>query len=256
MESGGGPLADEDVSTIQRGVVHLKPLPAPDQLVFEFPDGHCCVLTDDGTDLTVQTLHRLEERGWPVVVLRLPQEVVTRSQSLPEGTHQVQLSDLSEEQLQSCLAEISRQYGPVAGFIHLHPASNECQGEGIHFTTSAKQVLQEVFLAAKYLKDSLNKVAQHDRAVFMAVVHLDGELGLGSRNDFDPINGGLFGLVKSLNLEWEAVFCRALDLDPTMEAEQAANFIMTELLDPNRRIVEVGYSPNGRSTLALASVLV
>ena len=48
----------------------------------------------------------------------------------------------------------------------------------------------------------------------MVVVSLDGEFGMGEKIDFDPISGGLFGLVKSLNLEWEPVFCRAVDLDP------------------------------------------
>jgi hypothetical protein len=97
----------------------------------------------------------------------------------------------------------------------------------------------------------LNKAARLGRSAFMSVVRLDGAFGLGERSDFDPTSGGLFGLVKSLNLEWEAVFCRALDLDPEMNADAAASLIVAELRDPNRRIVEVGYGSNGRTTLAL-----
>ncbi len=196
-------------------------------------------------------MQRLEQRGWPVVVLRLPQTVVPRRQAWPNSTNQVQVEDMSEERLQASLAEVGGRYGPVAVLIHLHPDCRECQGEGLHFTEISKQVLQEVFLTAKYLKDSLNKAARLGRAAFMTVVRLDGEFGLGDRDDYDPTSGGLFGLVKSLNLEWESVFCRAVDLEPEIEAGQAAEFLLAELMDPNRRLVEVGYSSKGRATLVL-----
>lgn len=243
----------EEISSIRRGVVYLKPLPEPDHLEYELPVGHVCLLTDDGTDLTVRTLQKLEQRGWPVVVIRFPQQVVERSQALPEGTRTLQLVDLSEEHLVSSLNELERLYGPAAAFIHLDQACSTFHGQRITFTPSSKQVLQTVFLMAKYLKETLNKAASNGRAAFMTVVRLDGEFGLGDRYDFDPISGGLFGLVKSLNLEWEAVFCRALDLDPTLPADQACDFILAELDDPNRRLVEVGYGPEGRATLALAA---
>ena len=87
----------------------------------------------------------------------------------------------------------------------------------------------------------------------MSVVRLDGEFGLGNSIDFDPVSGGLFGLVKSLNLEWESVFCRAVDLDPEIEPGQAALDLMAELQDPNRLVVETGYGPSGRTPLALVT---
>ena len=72
---------------------------------YELPAGHVCLLTDDGTDLTLRTLQKLEQRGWPVVVIRFPQQVVERGQALPEGTRTLQLVDLSEEHLVSSLNE-------------------------------------------------------------------------------------------------------------------------------------------------------
>ena len=219
------------------------------------PEGHCCLVVDDGTQLAQLTVQRLEQRGWPVVVLCLPQAVVPRRQAWSESTHRVQLDDLSEDRLQAALADAASRFGPVAVLIHLHPDCHACQGEGLHFTDTSKQVLQVVFLAAKYLKESLNKAAHLGRAAFMTVVRLDGEFGLGDRVDYDPISGGLFGLVKSLNLEWESVFCRAVDLDPEIDAVQAADYLMAELMDPNRRLVEVGYSSKGRATLVLEAAM-
>jgi hypothetical protein len=217
---------------------------------FDLAPGQCCLLTDEGTDLTVQTLARLETQGWPVVVLRFPARVVAPSRS-PEGTRLVQLAGSSEEDLQTGLAEVNQRYGSPAVFVHLHPSGDLGLGEGLHFTETGKQVLQAVFLLAKHLKEPLNRAAQHGRAALLLAARLDGEFGLGE-GDYDPISGGLFGLAKSLNLEWEAVFCRAVDLSPDLNPADAAALLLSELLDPNRRIVEVAHSPNGRTTLALS----
>ena len=89
----------------------------------------------------------------------------------------------------------------------------------------------------------------------MVVTRLDGEFGLGEASDFTPINGGLFGLVKTLNLEWEPVFCRAVDISPQLDAGKLSEAVVAELHDPNRLVVEVAYNLNGRSTLAVEQVI-
>lgn len=232
-------------------MVNLKPLPAPDQLEIHFPPGHSCLVVDDGTDLPVKIIDRLADLGLPGAALCLPQAVVKRDNPLPQRVRKVQLDDLSEDQLRERLADAAQQYGPAAVFIHLQTACSECSGEDVHFSEHGKQILQEVFLAAKHLKPALNAAAQLGRAVFMSVVRLDGEFGLGKSDYFDPVSGGLFGLVKSLNLEWESVFCRAIDLSPEIDTDTAVQYILDELMDPNRTTVEVGYSNKGRATLVL-----
>jgi hypothetical protein len=88
----------------------------------------------------------------------------------------------------------------------------------------------------------------------MTITRLDGEFGLSEAAEFTPINGGLFGLVKTLNLEWEAVFCRAVDIIPAMDPRQVVSCILAELQDPNRLVTEVGYTQSERSTLIVATV--
>jgi len=73
-------------------------------------------------------------------------------------------------------------------------------------------------------------------------------LGVGG-GEFNPVDGGLFGLVKTLNLEWDSVFCRALDLSPGLGDDRSILSILQELHDPDRRIVETGYGAQGRVTL-------
>jgi hypothetical protein len=83
------------------------------------------------------------------------------------------------------------------------------------------------------------------------VAHLDGKFGLGGDVEYSPISGGLFGLVKTVNLEWENVFCRGVDISPQLGGERTRAIVAAELFDPNRRLAEVAYSPSGRATLVV-----
>ena len=70
---------------IEQGIVIRKILPAPDTLDFVLPDGHVCLITDDGSVITPALAQALIDKDWPVVVLRFPVAVVPGRQSLPEG---------------------------------------------------------------------------------------------------------------------------------------------------------------------------
>mgnify|MGYP006303193577 CR=1 FL=1 len=85
-------------------------------------------------------------------------------------------------------------------------------------------------------------------AGFMTVTRLDGVLGLGGGSAFGVAAGGLSGLSKTLRLEWPNVACRAVDIDPDIDTEEAVDVIVSELCDPDRSIVEVGYDGEGRVT--------
>ncbi len=237
-------------SKIANQTVRLKTLPPPDFLEFSLPEGHICLLTDDGTQTTAALAQLLLERGWRVAVLAFPQAIVPAhsapsagqaQSSLPEGVSRITLADMSEAHLQQRLAEISADVGPVGAFIHLSPTNNQAD--------AAKTILKHIFLIAKHLKPSLDEAAQQGRACFITAARLDGALGLSGELDFNPIDGGLFGLTKTLNLEWPGVFCRAVDLHPGIAPEHAAQYILAELHDPNRLLVEVGYGNKGRVTL-------
>jgi hypothetical protein len=243
-------------------VVIRKSLPVPDSLDFTLPEKHVCLVTDDGTPVTCALAQALTDQGWPVVVLRLPGGVMPGCQPLPKGAAALELAEMSEAALQSALAEVAGKHGPVAVFIHLAPEMSPSGASPLAFPEAEKSLLKLAFLAAKHLKLALTaaaqagRPAQFHRAAFITVTRLDGEFGLGGGGSFSPISGGLFGLVKTVNLEWDAVFCRAVDLSPALSVEQAVDHIIVELHDPNQLVTEVGYNANNeRSTLALAGVL-
>ncbi len=234
---------------IQRGIATLKNLPEPDRLETTIAEGHVTLLTDDGTQTTCRLAEELARQGLRPVVLSFPTDIVTGRAELPEGVQRVSLDEMSEAHLQQRLAEIAAQQGPVALVIHLNPIF-PAEREG-YFSKAEKEIVKHVFLLAKHLKEPINRAAENGRSAFMTVVRLDGAFGLGGQADFEPVSGGLFGLVKSLNLEWETVFCRGIDLSPALDPEQSVRRIVAELFDPNRRVTEVGYTLDKRSTLVV-----
>jgi polyketide-type polyunsaturated fatty acid synthase PfaA len=236
-------------SNIVRRPVNLKILPKPDCLDFTLPEGHIGLITDDGSLTTTKLAHKLLGLGWKVVVLSFPQSLVPQRAPLPPGVSQIKLVDLSEEHLQEQLAGIAFNHGAVGAFIHINPVFEVSVNGKIPYLEQEKAIVKHIFLIAKHLKKSLNEAANKGRSCFCTIARIDGAFGLAGNIHFGPITAGLFGLTKTLNWEWQKVFCRAVDLHPNLDAEQSANYIIAELQDPNLYITEVAYGSQGRATL-------
>jgi acyl carrier protein/NAD(P)-dependent dehydrogenase (short-subunit alcohol dehydrogenase family) len=233
---------------LQRSEARLKSLPTPDVLELGLPAGFSCLLTDDGTPLTGHLAQSLTGMGWRVVVLSFPQSTIATQATLPQGVQRVALQNLEEAHLQQTFQNITATHGTVGAFIHLHPPASSGNA-GTLFSETEKAIVRHVFLMARSLKDHLHAAAAQGRGHFVTVARLDGSFGLAAEGDFGAIGGGLFGLTKTLNLEWEPVFCRAIDLSPGFGPADAAQSVIAELQDPNRLITEVGYGSHGRATL-------
>ncbi len=232
-----------DTYGIERRVVELRRLPSPDYQDFT-GSGAVCLITDDGTTTVNALSGALSEQGWKVVILSLPATMIPASSHL-NGTTRVQLDTLDESSLQTALSAITRQYGSIGAFIHLNPA-----GRGTLFDERDRALVKFAFLMAKHLKPLLTHTnGSTDRKCFITLTRLDGALGTSVDHDYSVITGGLFGLVKTLNLEWEQVFCRAVDVSPAASSEQIAAYLLAEMHDPNRLLTEVGYGTQGRTTL-------
>ncbi|WP_107669436.1 hypothetical protein [Cyanothece sp. BG0011] len=227
----------------------LIPLPAPDFWDFAANTCKTCLLTDDGSATTTQVAQCLINQGWQVGVLSFPDFLIPSRPSLPSTVQRFTLTHLSEEHLQEQLSNVVETYGLIGNFIHLHPLHDVLPHQGHTRVNPNKAIVKQVFLLAKHLKSSLHQAASQGRACFLTLAHLDGEFGLSGNQEFSPISGGLFGLTKTLNLEWQSVFCRSLDISPDLDEGTTAQIILAELHDPNTLIQEVGYTPKGRVTL-------
>ena len=219
----------------------LRPLAPPDRLELALPANACCLITDDGSPLAAALAARLTAQRWPIVILRLPGIIDAE----PAGPH-VALSDMSETQLVDVLRQIGEAHGPVAAFIHIQPQAHD----GAAGMQHQKDVLRHVFLAARQLSPDLNRAGHAAYAAFVTITRIDGQLGLANHTPHTAIAGGLFGLTKTLRQEWPLVSCRAIDIAPEVDAEQAAEWIEAELYDPDRTVVEVGLGAIGRVTIA------
>lgn len=249
---GGTAESPFDLSAgLEQELVIRKILPHPDSLEFQLTSGQVCLITSDGTQRTSLLVEHLIGWGWPVAVLRFSNSILPDHEDLPDAAKIFELASLSETVIQSTLAEITEKCGTPAVFIHLSAGGTGLSETGIEFPERDKAILKAVFIIAKYLKSGLEEASKQGRAAFLTVSQLDGQFGLSGQTNNSPINGGLFGLVKTLNLEWDAVFCRAIDLSPELKVENAVNCILAELRDPNRLVTEVGYTQFERSTLAL-----
>lgn len=227
-----------DTRGILRAEVELKRLPAPDSLDYAV-HGAVCIVTDDGTATTRQVAQVLTAGGWNAVVLRLP----SATNAPEDGSQSVQLADWSEAGIQAALTTIETTHGSIGGYVQMTPAGAEEM-----FNQADKTLVKFGFLMAKHLKARLMQGNGTGRKCFVSVTRMDGALGTTSTTG-GTITGGLFGLIKTLSLEWEGVFCRAIDIAPDTGAEQVANLVAAELRDPNRLVTEVAYGARGRVTL-------
>jgi acyl transferase domain-containing protein/acyl carrier protein len=249
LNSTDRPTDVEIVDSLKRLPAQLQQLCEPDWLDFNLPEGYISLITDDGTQTTSLVAQSLIERGWKVVILNFPATVTPEKCTLPAGVNRVALTDLSEEHLQMQLSAIASTYGSIGAFIHIHPIFQAPGNEGILYNPAEKAIVKHVFFMAKHLKKSLNEAAQQGRSCFCTVARLDGAFGLASEVNFGAIGAGLFGLSKTLMWEWANVYCRAIDISPSISVEQSADYILAELHDPNRNLTEVAYGSQGRVTL-------
>ena len=156
------------------------------------------MITDDGSELTIQLANSLIKEEWQVIILSFPGSIIPQKLPLSKEIKRIILVDLTEEHLKQQLDSVINNNGLIGAFIHLNPITVSA--------TKAKTILKHIFLMAKLLKISLNEISKSQKSWFITVTHLDGKLGLGENNNFQSITGGLFGLTKTLNLEWQNVF--------------------------------------------------
>lgn len=193
--------------------------------------------------MTTQTKAKLEALGHQIIVLNLP-EVAN-----PIKESSVTLTDSTDEAITAALATIRQNHGEIASFIHLQPQFTFQNGNFAQHFQKEKALVKTVFLLAKHLQKNLTELGKTQRANFICVTQLDGALGVAPKGNVSVVGAGLTGLVKSLNLEWPAVFCRVVDVDTALTPSVIAQQIGAEFHDADLATIEVAYNEKGRHTL-------
>ncbi|MCB0586528.1 MAG: SDR family NAD(P)-dependent oxidoreductase [Phaeodactylibacter sp.] len=233
---------------VARSEVGLKFLPQPDRLAFSLPGTHITLVANEGSELTAEVLRQLEQEGHPAVVLNLP------NVPNPVADRAITISSASDEAVRTAIEAVRSHYGEVGSFIYLHPHFEFQQGNFIQHFPAEREIVKTLFFLAKHLQKPLNDLGKQQRASFLAVTRMDGQLGQGRRGNVSVFGGGITGLVKCLNLEWAPVFCRVVDIQPELHPKTIAAQAIAEWLDPDVSHVEVAFSEEGRKTTSVQPV--
>jgi acyl transferase domain-containing protein len=203
-------LQPGDVATIPRNVVSFVEAPSATPSRLSLAQNRKVFVTEDNTGLSEQIAEELTRQG--INTIRISLDILKYKKQLPAATGLIIVQD---------------------------PGSDAVDTD-----------LKYAFTLAKYLAPSLIESADQDGAIFATVTRLDGAFGLKGRQITQPNQGGLAGLVKTAAIEWQNVFCRAIDIAPDWsDQRQVANAIVTEVLSPGP--VEIGLDSDQRYTVTL-----
>ncbi|MBM3137570.1 MAG: acyltransferase domain-containing protein, partial [Chloroflexi bacterium] len=241
----------ESATPIEVLPVSVQSLPKPDRIVMEYPKKSTILITANDADKANRLAQNFVENGVTVGLIHLHPNGKTNSQKSVNGLKHYTLKAYSENDIESLMQSIRAEQQKIVGFIHLEGASEGKSDSPLDISDEGTQTLKTIFLLARHLKTPLQEAATETRSAFMTVTQMDGQFGLNGYKAADPLPGGFGGLVKSLRQEWTQVFCRALDFHPQMDAREVVQKIEDELFDADLRQSEVGYTPEGRFTLAL-----
>lgn len=223
-----------------RAHVALRELPEPDLRVDAYRPDPAALVVDDGGAVAAATIAALEQAGWRTRVLALP------GAEHHHSGHTSVLDDWTETALADALSALL----PDDGILDLAVVALTETGS----TADAIRRLSHTLLIAKRLQPALTAGAtETTRTALVTVTALDGALGYagsGGRAG-QALTGGVGGLIRTVAIETDGVFCRALDYAPELAAEQVAERLLREIGDAATDVPEVGDDGTVRRTPAL-----
>ncbi|MDX3308673.1 SDR family NAD(P)-dependent oxidoreductase [Streptomyces sp. ME08-AFT2] len=223
---------------IGRGQAALVELPSPDQLVDAYPQGAAALVVDDGSEVARASAARLVESGWQVRVLRLPGVAQRVS-----GAADVALGGWGTTELASGIDQLGKE--------KVHLVLGFEAAEGIGWAEGVRRLAHHLLIARHLVGPLGEAAAAGGRAAFVTVTRLDGSFGLDGVAEEATPAGGVAGLVKTLAVEAPGLFCRALDLSPSLSAAEAAELVLEEAYDAAPAPVQVGRDGVRRVALTL-----
>jgi acyl carrier protein len=233
-------------SSLTVSPVRPRLLPPPDHYAFAVPPDRPLVVTNEGTAFTTQLAGMLSSAGWEVVVWNFPEALVQPASRELNGEHpRLSQSGPELEDLKAAWKELTERYGRPAGLIHLHPQPSDLSD----FHSRERALVKQVFFLAGLFDGERKKPEPGERSLFLTVTREDGLLGTAGLRDHFHESTGFPGLIKTLRWEWPDVFCRAVDLDPSLALEELTAAVLAEMHDPDRGLAEVGVNADGRMTL-------
>ncbi|GIU42653.1 hypothetical protein TUM4630_04170 [Shewanella algidipiscicola] len=235
--------------------VALKKLDAAELVNNCFAANTHVVINDDGHNAGVLA-EKLVKQGLNVAVVRLPKG---QPQSpLNSDIKSFQADSADETGIAAVIDQIEKQLGTISGFVHLQPQQAQvANNNGVQLSDDSFNHLSQAFLWAKLLQPKLTQDTGTRRA-FITVSRIDGGFGYLDAEQLKTAElnqAALAGLTKTLSHEWPSVFCRALDIAPTLDASRLSDAIANELFDSNATRSEVGLSLNDQGNVQRTALI-
>jgi NAD(P)-dependent dehydrogenase (short-subunit alcohol dehydrogenase family) len=186
--------------------------------------------------------------------LNFPNTLIPKTLDNLAAAISFELADLSEIAIQEALKKIKQRLGTIDSAIYLVPQIPVSNSE-LFKNNLSEQILKHLFFLSKHLQPEVtkNRFKDNERHSFTIVTHMDGQLGIGGFQWYDAVQGGYYGLLKTINVEWESVYSRIIDLAPSLTIEDQSDNIANELFDSNISLLEVGYAGNIRHTIGTST---
>ncbi|MGX1315096.1 acyl transferase domain-containing protein/acyl carrier protein/NADP-dependent 3-hydroxy acid dehydrogenase YdfG [Streptomyces calvus] len=218
--------ASDRAARIGRAHAALVELSLPDPLLDAYAPDHGALVVDDGSQLAAHLVERLTGTGRRVHTLRLP--------GVPARSSDVSAHPLTGWGTTELAAQIEEILTDRIALVVDVTAEHRAEwAEGT-------RRLAHSLLLARHVVGPLSAAAEHGRAGFLTVTRLDGAFGLTGVAEEQVPAGGVAGLVKTLALEAPALFCRAVDLSPALDAATGAALLLDEAADSAVEPVQVG----------------
>ncbi len=197
------------------------------------------VILNGQTELFDSVCTQFNARGVSISVIDL------QSNSTEPGGQEWHLERADDLEIKNILKSIAEKDGVIDGFLYLPPTKD----------SGLKLNLEKmIFFFAKHLSRWYRRSTHSSRKVFMLMTQLDGQFGLSGIGNWNPREGSLNGLVKTLNQEWTDVFCRLVDFSSGLPSEVATSRILDEWMDADLSLCEVGYTNKGRITIGFEEI--
>ncbi|MBT8339780.1 MAG: SDR family NAD(P)-dependent oxidoreductase [Desulfatitalea sp.] len=243
-ENNGLPAdsAASDANAFTRFFVNVKPIGMPESSTSLnlSPSGQILII-DDKEGIALKLQEKLKENGHESTVLRF-EEIVQYTDTIPNNKRVIttRLSDLHIKALEKVLNDIQDKNGPIVGLIHLNSELSTAENSAEYFDVTESKLLKTIFFIAKHLKIPLSSGSNDVKKPFLIITRMDGQMGMNGRASNAILQGGYFGLIKSLKREANNIFGRCIDIVPGLSPENTISIIMEELYDKNSFPIEIG----------------
>jgi len=183
--------------------------------------------------------HELQlEHSSPVLIVSDLKNPLVKSLTSVLQSRKITTVRLDPKDYQVPTAETFKDIEHLSGCIHIHSTKSS------HDDHHAR--VRYVLLLAKHVSSFLKKNSSKNSRSFFFNINCYDDADKSLEN---AQYGGLSGLCKSLDLEWDTVFCRHVDISLDLDLKLASECVVSELYDPNVNTREVSYDKSGtRST--------